>query len=92
MNNFLDTVKKIGNIFYVRWAITLFISVCVGFGIIGPILHNINNETIETSAAKKKLPIYCVGTDEKKVAISFDAAWGADRLRRNFQKNILSNK
>ena len=26
----------------------------------------------------RKLPIYCVDTDEKKVAISFDAAWGAD--------------
>ncbi len=28
--------------------------------------------------AERKLPIYCVETDEKKVAISFDAAWGAD--------------
>ena len=27
----------------------------------------------------KKLPIYSVKTDEKKVAISFDAAWGADK-------------
>ena len=27
----------------------------------------------------KKLPIYCVNTNgEKKVALSFDAAWGAD--------------
>ena len=26
----------------------------------------------------RKLLIYCVDTDEKKVAISFDAAWGAD--------------
>lgn len=26
--------------------------------------------------AKRELPIYCVGTDEKKVALSFDAAWG----------------
>lgn len=26
----------------------------------------------------RRLPIYCVGTDENKVAISFDAAWGAD--------------
>jgi len=26
----------------------------------------------------KKLPIYCVDTEEKKVSISFDAAWGAD--------------
>jgi len=24
----------------------------------------------------RELPIYCVDTDEKKVAISFDAAWG----------------
>jgi len=27
----------------------------------------------------KKVPIYNVQTDEKKVAISFDAAWGADK-------------
>jgi len=26
----------------------------------------------------RELPIYCVDTPEKKVAISFDAAWGAD--------------
>jgi len=30
------------------------------------------------SAAKRKLPIYCVETDKPQVAISFDAAWGAD--------------
>ena len=33
------------------------------------------------AAAKKMLPIYCVDTrGEKKVAVSFDAAWGAGRL------------
>lgn len=26
----------------------------------------------------RKVPIYCVQTDEKRIAISFDAAWGAD--------------
>jgi peptidoglycan/xylan/chitin deacetylase (PgdA/CDA1 family) len=34
---------------------------------------------IKTASAKsnnRKLPIYCVGTEEKKVALSFDAAWG----------------
>lgn len=31
------------------------------------------------SAQEKKTPIYCVKTDEKKVAISFDACWGADK-------------
>ena len=36
-------------------------------------------DSVATSAAKKKLPIYCVDTKGKKeVAISFDAAWGAD--------------
>ncbi|MGN0328866.1 MAG: polysaccharide deacetylase family protein [Lachnospira sp.] len=34
---------------------------------------NINGDC---TAGKKNLPIYCVDTDEKKVAISFDAAWG----------------
>lgn len=29
----------------------------------------------------KKLPIYAVETEENKVAISFDAAWGADKTR-----------
>jgi len=29
-------------------------------------------------AAEKKMPIYSVQTDEKVVAITFDAAWGAD--------------
>ena len=29
--------------------------------------------------ATKKTPIYCVQTNEKKVAISFDASWGADK-------------
>jgi len=31
--------------------------------------------------ANKKLPIYSVKTDENKVAISFDAAWGPDKTR-----------
>jgi len=29
----------------------------------------------------RRLPIYSVATDENKVAISFDAAWGADKTR-----------
>lgn len=30
-------------------------------------------------AGSRKLPIYCVQTDKKIAAISFDAAWGADK-------------
>lgn len=31
---------------------------------------------------ERKLPIYCVDTPEKKVSISFDAAWAAGRMVR----------
>lgn len=34
--------------------------------------------TVTASASQKKLPIYSVGRDDRKIAISFDAAWGAD--------------
>lgn len=38
-------------------------------------------ETSQTyTKSEKKLPIYCVNTDEKKVALSFDAAWGISRM------------
>ena len=32
--------------------------------------------TVSSSVNGRELPIYCVQTDEKKVALSFDAAWG----------------
>lgn len=35
------------------------------------------SKAAEVSAAKKALPIYCVDRDDNKIAISFDAAWGA---------------
>lgn len=34
-----------------------------------------------STVGNRKLPIYCVDTDEKKVALSFDAAWGGGHLR-----------
>ncbi len=34
------------------------------------------------SGSSKKLPIYCVDCDEKKVALSFDAAWGNEDTAR----------
>lgn len=34
------------------------------------------NVTVSSSVDGRELPIYCVETDEKKIAISFDAAWG----------------
>ncbi len=36
---------------------------------------------VQASAAKRELPIYNVKTDEKKIAISFDAAWGNEETQ-----------
>lgn len=46
-----------------------------------------------SSSTKKKLPIYSVETDKPKVAISFDAAWGADdtdELLRILEENDVN--
>ncbi len=36
---------------------------------------------VSTSLASKKLPIYCVQRDDKRVSLTFDAAWGDVRVR-----------
>lgn len=80
MNKMKKLIKilKVDNVkYFVILAILCFSLV----SIFRPIVQN-NMDSIAVSAqpqpAKKNLPIYCVDTDEKKVAISFDAAWGAD--------------
>ena len=37
--------------------------------------------TVSNTVNGKELPIYSVDTEEKKVALSFDAAWGDGKLR-----------
>jgi len=37
-----------------------------------------NTQTVFRSGSSDTLPIYCVGTDDKICAVSFDAAWGAE--------------
>ncbi len=38
-------------------------------------------EVVAANAAKKQIPIYAVDTEESKVALSFDAAWGGDKTK-----------
>lgn len=66
------------NIFLRYFLIIAFL--CIGtVGVMRPILQSyFYTEAVSVTPSKKKLPIYCVSTDEKKIAISFDAAWGAD--------------
>ena len=49
---------------------------------VGSILHIAHPTAAIVSAAAGKKPIYCVETNEKKIAISFDAAWGADNTKK----------
>lgn len=39
------------------------------------------DETVAASTTQRSIPIYCVQTEEKKVAISFDAAWGNEQTQ-----------
>ena len=38
-------------------------------------------DIVGAAATTRQLPIYCVQRDQKVLSISFDAAWGDDRLR-----------
>lgn len=38
--------------------------------------------TVSSNVNGRELPIYCVQTDEKKVALSFDAAWGNEDTKQ----------
>ncbi len=42
------------------------------------VFSNTSGASAEATKPKKMLPIYSVDTPDKKIAISFDAAWGAD--------------
>lgn len=74
-SRFIVINKNIGVKFFLIFAV-----ICVTtLGVIKPVANVVlNPDSITVSASKKKLPIYCVDTPEKKVSISFDAAWGAD--------------
>ena len=41
-------------------------------------LNYTNSQSVFNQSAAKELPIYCVDTDKKVCALTFDAAWGAE--------------
>jgi peptidoglycan/xylan/chitin deacetylase (PgdA/CDA1 family) len=56
------------------------ILVCIIFFISSFIIINFRGNTIEVSNTERLLPIYSVETNEKKVALTFDCAGGADDI------------
>ena len=57
-------------------SIVFTITFCVFIALFALFFNDISDKVMETLATDKLIPIYCVETEEKKVAISFDAAWG----------------
>lgn len=80
MKNIKNLLLKIKNNTSVKYFLFLIIMCIALVSIVRPIVQNqLNIEPVsKPSKAKKNLPIYCVNTENKKVGISFDAAWGAD--------------
>mgnify|MGYP003307067929 CR=1 FL=1 len=54
------------------WALALFVCLVL--------VARVGDEVVAVSSTygDKELPIYCVDTEENKISISFDAAWGAE--------------
>lgn len=63
-------------------AVTMAVAVLVLAGLMG-VHYRASGSLLPTSAAvsKRELPIYCVQTQEPKIALTFDAAWGGGNLR-----------
>ena len=60
----------------------LMLALCLLVGIAVVLVGSVNI----FASNERLLPIYCVETDKKQVAISFDAAWGNTK---KVQNNIL---
>ena len=67
-------MKLLKNKRFIIVLVVCLLTVIISFNVNGTALAS-----IYFAGQIKKLPIYSVETDEKKVAISFDAAWGADK-------------
>ena len=66
-------------IVFIRKTTILFLVLVILCGSILMLNHNVLEVGALHFATDRKLPIYSVQTEENKVAISFDAAWGADK-------------
>lgn len=78
LDNELDKISSFIRSGLVVLSVILISGIAIGYG-----QQNLNNNQITTSGnriSNKKLPIYCVEQNEKKVALSFDAAWAERRI------------
>lgn len=65
-----------------RKKILMVLSLIVVFVTLAFMVSSNNIATIYFGKSIRKVPIYSVKTEEKKVALTFDAAWGADKTEK----------
>lgn len=96
MKKYIEKVKRMINIFpprkegqsgeeYARQRVLLGIKygafALAAFAVLRGVLVTAGESVIVSNSVDgRELPIYCVETAEKKIALSFDAAWGNDLL------------
>ena len=74
--------KRIQKKWNKKWLTRGIFTCVVAIALIGSCRYISGIVKVSSNVNGKELPIYCVQTDEKKVALSFDAAWGNDDTQR----------
>lgn len=67
-------VVKLKSVRYVLLVVVAAVLLAISF-------NGVSSAQVFFGYSTKKVPVYCVQTDKKQVAISFDAAWGADKTQ-----------
>ena len=62
--------------------VKIFISLMLICLMLGVMLTECDAQSVFFGYQQRKVPIYSVNTTEKKVALTFDAAWGADKTSK----------
>ncbi len=64
-----------------RWTKYVVVTLTLAIALAGSFKYVAGFASVSSNVNGRELPIYCVETEEKKVALSFDAAWAAWRMR-----------
>lgn len=59
-----------------KWTKYVVVTLTLAVALAGSFKYVSGFASVSSNVNGRELPIYCVETDEKKVALSFDAAWG----------------
>ena len=65
-----------------KWTKYVVVALTLAIALVGSFKYVSGFASVSSNVNGRELPIYCVETDEKKVALSFDAAWGNEDTKK----------